>query len=164
MTLAVRDAEASDLPAVLAIHNHVVATTDAIFTEELDTLEGRSEWFSARCAAGLPILVAERYGEVAGYASYGPFRPWPGYRDTVEHSVHVAAEHRRAGVGRVLLEALIERARAARMHVMVAGIDASNEPSIALHAKLGFERCAYMAEVARKQDRRLDLVLMQLVL
>jgi L-amino acid N-acyltransferase YncA len=164
VTLAVRDAEAGDLPAVLAIHNHVVATTDAIFTEELDTLEGRSEWFSARRAAGLPVLVAERDGEVAGYASYGPFRPWPGYRDTVEHSVHVGVDHRRAGVGRALLEALVERARSAGLHVMVAGIDAANEPSLALHSALGFERCGYMAEVARKQDRMLDLVLMQLTL
>jgi L-amino acid N-acyltransferase len=164
VTLAVRDAETGDLPAVLAIHNHVVATSDAIFTEELDTLEGRLGWFSARRAAGLPVLVAERDGKVAGYASYGPFRPWPGYRDTVEHSVHVAAEHRRAGAGRALLVELIERAHTAGVHVMVAGIDAANEPSIALHATLGFERCGYMAEVARKQDRLLDLVLMQLAL
>ncbi|HEY1834774.1 MAG TPA: GNAT family N-acetyltransferase [Solirubrobacteraceae bacterium] len=164
MSLVVRDAEAGDLPAVLAIHNHVVASSDAIFTEELDTLAGRREWFEARGRAGLPVLVAVREGAIAGYASYGPFRPWPGYRDTVEHSVHVASDQRRGGVGRALLEALIERAREAGMHVMVAGIDATNEPSLALHGVLGFERCGYMAEVARKQDRLLDLVLMQLTL
>jgi len=162
--LHLRAAQVGDLPQILAIHNDVIATSNAIFSEQPDTLEGRSAWFEQRTAAGLPVLVAESAGEVLGFASYGPFRPWQGYRDTVEHSVHVRADSRRMGIGRGLLEALIAHAREAGRHVMVAGIDGGNAASIALHRSLGFERVGLMAEVAVKHGRRLDLVLMQLTL
>jgi L-amino acid N-acyltransferase YncA len=162
--LEVRAARAEDLPAILAIYNDVIASTDAIFTEVPDTLDARREWFERRRTDGLPVLVAVSGAQIAGFASYGPFRPWPGYRDTVEHSVHVGAEHRRRGIGRALLGALIEHARGAHKHVIVAGIDGANDASIALHASLGFERVGYLNEVARKGARHLDLVLMQLTL
>jgi L-amino acid N-acyltransferase len=162
--LEVRAARSEDLPAILAIYNDVIANTDAIFTEAPDTLDARRDWFDRRRADGLPVLVAVVGEQVAGFASYGPFRPWPGYRDTVEHSIHVSPAHRRRGVGRGLLSALIEHARDERRHVIVAGIDGANEPSIALHASLGFERTGFLREVARKGERRLDLLLMQLTL
>jgi L-amino acid N-acyltransferase len=158
----VRDAHTGDVPAILAIHNDIVATSDAIFSEILDTLDGRREWLEARQTQGYPVLVAEVSGEVAGFASYGPFRTWPGYRDTVEHSVHVSAERRGAGVGRALLIELIDRARSGGIHVMIAGIDAANEISIALHSSLGFTTGGRLSEVGVKHGRRLDLVFMQL--
>ena len=97
-----------------------------------------------------------------GYASFGDFRPFSGYRLTVEHSVHLAAEARGRGVGRVLMQALIEAAREAGKHVMVGAIGASNAASIALHEKLGFTHVGMMPEVGVRQGRWLDLVLMQL--
>jgi L-amino acid N-acyltransferase YncA len=161
---SLRAARAEDLPQILAIHNDVIATSNAIFSEQPDTLEGRSAWFEQRTAARLPVYVAERGGQVLGFASYGPFRPWQGYRETVEHSVHVRADSRRQGLGRSLLEALVAYAREAGLHVMVAGIDGENAASIALHRALGFEHVGLMPEVAVKLGHRLDLVLMQLVL
>ena len=159
-----RPARVDDLPGILAIHNDVIETTNAIFSEQADTLQGRTEWFEQRTAAGLPVLVAEPQGQVLGFASYGPFRPWQGYRDTVEHSVHVRSDARRHGLGRALLGALLEHARNSRVHVMVAGIDAQNEASIALHRTLGFQQVGLMPEVAIKHGKRLDLLLMQVAL
>jgi L-amino acid N-acyltransferase YncA len=101
---------------------------------------------------------------VIGFATYGDFRAWPGYAQTVEHSLYVAPEHQRQGTGGLLLEALVARARADRLHVMVAGIAADNAASIALHAMLGFAEVGRMPEIGRKFDRWLDLVLMQLIL
>lgn len=159
-----RAARVEDLPQILAIHNDVIVNSNAIFSEQQDTLEGRSHWYEQRTGAGLPVLVAETDGEVLGFASYGPFRPWPGYRETVEHSVHVRADSRRTGLGRRLLGTLVAHAREAGLHVMVAGIDGENLASIALHRSLGFEQVGLMPEVAVKHGLRLDLVLMQLTL
>ena len=110
------------------------------------------------------MLVAREGGEVLGFGSFGEFRAWPGYRTTVEHSVHVSAAHRRRGVGSLLVRALIEDARALGFHVMIAGIDATNEASLALHRRLGFVEVGRFPEIARKFDRWLELVLLQLVL
>jgi phosphinothricin acetyltransferase len=153
-----------DLPQILAIHNEVIESSNAIFSEQPDTLQGRVEWFEGRTRAGLPVLVAAHGDEVLGFASYGPFRPWQGYRETVEHSVHVRSDRRREGLGRRLLESLVQHARDCGMHIMVAGIDGENAASIALHHSLGFQQIGTMPEVAIKHGHRLDLVLMQLML
>jgi quercetin dioxygenase-like cupin family protein len=110
------------------------------------------------------VLVAREGGQVLGFGSFGDFRAWPGYRTTVEHTVHVAAAHRRKGIGRQLVEALIRDARALGMHVMIAGVDAANEGSLALHTRLGFVEVGRFPEIARKFDRWIDLVLLQLAL
>jgi len=101
---------------------------------------------------------------VVGWAAYGDFRDsrrWPGYRFTVEHTVHVARSHWGCGVGRALVEALADRARRDGKRVMVAGIDGSNTDSITFHARLGFHEVARLPGVGEKWGRRLDLVLMQ---
>ena len=113
------------------------------------------------------MLMADDAGEVAGYASYGPFRgegKWPGYRQTVEHSIHVREDYWGLGVGRALIEGLVERARTADIHVMVAAIDSENEGSIRFHARLGFVEVARMPQTGQKFGRWLDLVLMQRIL
>jgi L-amino acid N-acyltransferase YncA len=161
----VREADPSDLPAILAIYNEVIATSDAIFADDPVTLDSRRAWLASKRERGHPALVAELVtGEVAGFATYGPFRAWPGYRDTVEHSIHVGSPHRRRGVGHALLTALIERARLDGVHVMVAGIDGGNASSIEFHAAHGFVHAGLLKEVGRKGERRLDLVFMQLTL
>jgi L-amino acid N-acyltransferase YncA len=161
---SLRVARIADLPQILAIHNDVIESSNAIFSEQPDTLQGRSEWFEGRTRAGLPVLVAALGDEVLGFASYGPFRPWQGYRETVEHSVHVRSDRRREGLGRRLLESLVRHARESGMHVMVAGIDGENAASVVLHRSLGFQEVGTMPEVAIKHGHRLDLVLMQLML
>jgi phosphinothricin acetyltransferase len=150
------------MPGILAVHNQVVATSDAIFSEEQQHLEERTAWWRERVAAGRPVLVVEDEHGVAGFGSYAQFRPWPGFRDTVEHTVHVRENARRQGIGRALVEALAGHAREAGLHVMVAGVDGANAASIALHESLGFQQVARMPEVGVKHGRRLDLVLLQL--
>lgn len=162
MTPEVRHATEDDLGGILAIHNAVVAESTAIFTEELDTLAGRRAWFGRRVELGYPVLVADDgSGGVAGFASFGPFRDWPGFASTVEHSVHVRADRRGHGVGTALVEEMLRDAEALGKHAVVAGIDADNAGSIALHRRLGFVEVARMPEVARKWDRWLTLVLLQ---
>ena len=99
--LIYRTAAAEDLPGILAIYNEVIATSTAIYSLEPVTLDNRRAWFDARRAAGYPVLVAADADEVVGFASFGEWRgTWPGYRYTVEHSVHVRRDRRgRASVG-----------------------------------------------------------------
>jgi len=159
--MRIRPATDSDLPAILAIYNHEIATGTAIYIDEPQTLEQRAEWFAAKRAAGLPVLVIEDEEGVAGFGSYGPFRPQPGFRSCVEHSLYLAENRRGRGYGKLLLSALIDDAIMRGMHTMVAAIDAENQRSIALHAGFGFTLVGQLPEVARKFDRWLDLVLLQ---
>lgn len=160
----IRDATEADLPAILAIYNHAVAETTAIWNEILIDLENRRAWLEARRARGFPVLVAIHDGKVAGYASYGDWRAFDGYRHTVEHSVYVEKSQHGRGIGKALMAALIERARAAGVHVMIAAIEAGNQGSIALHEKLGFTLVGIHREVGRKFGRWLDLAMMELKL
>jgi len=159
--MIVRDATENDLPQILAIYNDVIARSTAVWTEQPSTLDERRNWFSARQAAGYPVLVAASEGAVLGFASFGDFRAWPGYRHTVEHSIHVRAQDRRRGVGSTLLPALVERARALDKHVLLAGSDGDNEASIAFHRRFGFTDAGRLREVGRKFGRWIDLVFLQ---
>lgn len=158
--MIIREATEADLPAVLAIYNRVIATSTAVYTEIPATLEDRQAWLSARRAGGLPVVVAVA-DRVCGYASFGDFRPWPGYTQSVEHSLYVDEGSRGCGVGSALLQRLIDEARARDKHVMIAGIDAENRASLALHAKFGFTEAGRLHEVAQKFGNWLDLVLLQ---
>jgi phosphinothricin acetyltransferase len=158
----VRAASQADLPGILAIYNDVIATSTAVYTSEPATLEERRAWFAARSTQGFPVLVTVDAGEVLGFASFGEWRgAWPGYRYTVEHSVHVRHDVRGQGVGRSLVEALFPLALALGKHVMIGGIDAANDASIRFHARLGFERVASFREVGHKFGCWLDLIFMQ---
>jgi L-amino acid N-acyltransferase YncA len=157
-------ARPGDVAAMAAIYNEVLAASTAIFSDEPITEAEMRARVDARAARGFVTLVALDGERVLGYAGYGEFRSWPGYRTTVEHSVYVAADSRRAGLGRALMDELIGSARAGGMHVMVGAIDAANEASLRLHERLGFVRVGLMPEVARKFDRWLDLALLQLTL
>lgn len=162
--MTIRDAVRSDLPLVLAIHNEVIATSTAIYSETPSLLEERVAWWRGRVEAGFPVIVAEDESGLVGYASYGEFRGRPGYRFTVEHSIYVRADRRGSGAGAVLMKELIDRARRAGRHVMIAGIDAENDASIRFHERHGFERVARFKEVGYKFGRWLDLVFLQLML
>lgn len=162
--MLVRDARENDLPEILAIHNSAIAETTAIWDTEPADLAERQAWFEARTAAGCPVLVAEIDGAVAGYASYGQFRPKSGYRFSVENSVYVADRFHRRGVAKALMTELLERARKGDVHTMIAAIETSNQISITLHEKFGFKITGQMPEVGFKFDRWMDLTLMQIIL
>jgi L-amino acid N-acyltransferase YncA len=164
--MIVRDAADDDMPAVRDIYNALIPTTTVAWTESLQTLRQRHAWFRGQQRSGYPVVVADDSGDVVGFAAYGSFRgsgKWPGYRHTVEHTIHVQRSHWRAGVGRQLLETLMEQAKSSGVHVMVGAIDGTNLDSIRFHQSLGFEIVATMPEVGRKFDRWLDLVLVQRV-
>jgi L-amino acid N-acyltransferase len=160
----VTGAEERDLDGITAIYNDVIATSTAVFSDDRVDREDRRAWLDDRRARGFPVLVAREHDEVLGFGSFGEFRPWPGYRTTVEHSVHVSAAHRRRGIGGLLVGALIEHARALGMHAMIAGVVSTNEASLALHRRLGFVEVGRLPEIARKFDQWLELVLLQLAL
>jgi L-amino acid N-acyltransferase YncA len=163
----IRDAAESDMPALRDLYNALIPTTTVAWTETLQTLRERREWFHRQQRFGYPVLVAEAASQIVGFTAYASFRgsgKWPGYRHTVEHTIHVRQDLQGRGIGRDLLEALIDRARNADVHVMVAAIDGGNADSIVFHERLGFTTVASMPEVGRKFDRWLDLVLMQRII
>jgi L-amino acid N-acyltransferase YncA len=164
VTVQLRPAQDGDLDAILAIHNDAILNSPAIWYDEPVDRANREAWLAEHEAMGHPVIVAEVDGVVAGYASYGPWRPRSGYRYTVENSVYLDAEHQGQGLGRALLVELIARAKASGLHMMVANIEASNTASIRLHRSLGFEQTGFLREVGRKYDRWLDLVILQLAL
>ena len=167
MYLKVRDAVDGDMALVRDLYNASILTTTGAWTESLQTLRERRTWFRRQQRCGYPVLAAEVAGKVVGFTAYGSFRgsgKWPGYRHTVEHTIHVHEDCWGRGIGRSLLEALIELARASGVHVMVAAVDGANTESIAFHQRLGFRTVARMPEVGRKFDRWLDLVLMQRII
>ncbi|MGH8181130.1 MAG: GNAT family N-acetyltransferase [Steroidobacteraceae bacterium] len=159
--MELRDAAEADLAGLVAIYNDVIATSTATYTTTLVTLEDRRQWWRARVAAGYPVLVALDESGVIGFATFGDFRPWPGYRFTVEHTVHVRGDRRGGGVGTRLLQALFPRAASLGKHMMIAAVDGANLASIRFHERLGFERSGCLREVGHKFDRWLDLVFLQ---
>ena len=159
--VSIRDATEADLPAILAIYNDVLATSTAIFSELPATLEDRLQWFRGRRELGYPVLVSTDDSGVLGFASFGDFRSWPGYRHTVEHSVHVRPDARGRGVGRELMRVLLDRAIALGKHMMVAGVDADNVGSIRMHERLGFQRAGTLHHVGCKFGRWLDLTFLE---
>lgn len=158
----IRDATPDDAQAIATIYNDAVRTTTAIWNEIEVTALDRVDWMKARQQAEYPVLVLEEGAKVVGYASYGPFRAFDGYRGTVEHSIYVRADLRGGGRGSALLAALIARAKAQGLHVMVAGVEAGNAGSLVLHQRLGFEAVGLMPQVGQKFGRWLDLLFLQL--
>lgn len=162
--ITIRQATAADLAAILEIYNDVIVNTTAVYDYNPHTLAMRQQWFETKQQQGFPVFVAEENGEILGFSSIGPFRAWAAYQYTVENSIYVAAAARGRGIAKLLMPPLIAAARQLKLHTMVAGIDASNEASIALHKKFGFTEVAHFTEVGYKFNRWLDLKFLQLIL
>jgi L-amino acid N-acyltransferase len=157
----IRNATQADAPAIADILNALLETTTVEWTETPHSVEGIGRWISDHEV----VLVGEEDGEVIGLAAFGWFRDAmvrPGYRFTVENSVHVRQPHWGRGLGRELMLALIEAARTSGKHAMMAAIDATNEDSIRFHQRLGFTEVGRLPEVGAKFGRWLDLVLLEL--
>ncbi|MDQ0631885.1 L-amino acid N-acyltransferase YncA [Pantoea agglomerans] len=163
-TIIIRAAVESDAEIIAEIYNDAVLNTTAIWNENRIDVANRIAWINSRQQAGFPVIVAadDNDDTVLGYASYGDWRPWDGYRHTVEHSVYVHKDARCKGAGAALMQGLIQLAREAGKHVMVAAIESENAASIALHKKLGFIESGRMTEVGTKFGRWLDLTFLQL--
>jgi L-amino acid N-acyltransferase YncA len=162
---SIRPATPDDLPAIVAIHNATMFTTTGEWTEVAHTLDEAAETLDRHRSRGEPVLVAVDDDIVVGWASYGDFRDSvrrEGYRFVVEHSIHVAESHWGAGIGRSLIDALLDAARIAGKRTMIAAIGGENIVSIDFHRKLGFIEVARMPRIGEKFGRPLDLVLLQL--
>lgn len=160
--MLIRPATHADLPGVLEIYNDAVLKTTASYDYEPRTLEHRTQWFEERQRDGYPIFVAaDASGAVVGWSALNPYHARIGYRFTAENSVYVAESVRGQGIGKLLLDPLIDAARTRGLHAIIAVIDAENEASIRLHAKFGFEKVGYFKEVGFKFGRWLDVVYME---
>jgi phosphinothricin acetyltransferase len=164
MKIRIQPGTEDDLPEILAIYNNMILHTTAVYDEEPHTLDMRKAWFKQKQLQGFPVLVAKIEHEVAGFATYGSFRAWSAYKYTVEHSLYVKENFQQKGIGKLLLQALIDCAKTNKLHTMIAGIDAANQASLALHAQFGFQQAAYLKEVGYKFGKWLDLKLLQLIL
>ena len=162
--ISIRSATEKDVPALLEIYNHVILNTTAVYSYQPHTLEARREWYASRMKEGYPVFVAEDSGRVVGFSSYGPFRVWPAYKYTIENSVYVAEGQRGKGIGKLLIQPLIDEARRHDYHAIIAGVDASNESSLRLHRSFGFEEVAHFRQVGFKFGRWLDLKFLELLL
>jgi L-amino acid N-acyltransferase len=157
----VRPATGADAVEVGTLLDALLATTTIEWTETPRTAAEVRGWMGAHEV----VLVAEDAGEVVGVAAFGWFRDvvkWPGYRFTVEHSVHVREDRWGSGVADALMHALLDAARESGKHTMIAAVDSANEASIRFHTRLGFVEVARMPEVGAKFGRWLDLVVLQL--
>lgn len=160
----IRNAVDNDLQEILDIYNDAILNTTAVFQYEVHTIEMRKEWFAQKQKDRFPVFVAVEDNVVVGFSTFGPFRAWQGYKYSVEHSIYVEKKYRGKGIGKMLLQPLIDEARKMNMHTIIAGIDADNKISIAFHKQFGFEEVGYIKEVGWKFERWLDLVFMQLII
>ena len=159
--MIVRPATVGDAVPIASLLNALLATTAIEWTDTPRTTGSIPDWLHGHEV----VLVAEEGDEVVGVAAYGWFRDvvkWPGYRFTVENTIHVREHHWGAGVGRALMTALIDTARTSGKHTMVAAVDGANDASIRFHERLGFVEVARMPEIGAKFDRWQGLVLLQL--
>jgi len=159
----VRPAVSADAEAIRSIYNVEVTTSTVTFDLEPRTPTEQLEWLERRSGAHA-VLVAERDGEIVGFASLSPYRDRPAYATSVEDSVYVDHAHQGEGVGRALLTALLDVAAKHGFHMVMARIVGGHEASISLHRSLGFTTIGTEREVGRKFGRWLDVLLMQKLL
>ena len=153
------------LPAIGDILNDAILHTTAIYEDTPRTPAQLAHWFEHKREKNLPVLGIETAdGTLAGFATYGPFRPHFGFRYAVEHSIYIAAPHRGQGIGHALMHALVAHARERQLHVMIGVIDATNTDSIRFHVAHGFTPCGTLRQAGAKFGRWLDVEFHQLLL
>ncbi|MEO6182657.1 MAG: N-acetyltransferase family protein [Verrucomicrobiota bacterium] len=159
----VRLATESDLVAINDIYNHYVLHSTCTYQEEPELIEGRQKWFRHH-GDKHPVIVAEVEGEVVGWGSLSAYHARCAYRHTVENSVYVHHQHQRRGIGALILQGLISRACSLGHRAIIAGIDADQLGSVALHTRFRFEKVGHFKQVGFKFNRWLDVIYMELIL
>ena len=156
-SLTIRDASATDAEALARIYNHYVLETIVSFEEEAVPASEMAKRIAAAAGSGLPFIVAERDGRIAGYAYATPWKVRRAYRFSVETSVYVDRERGGEGIGSALYGELFPRLRAAGVHAAIGGIALPNDASVALHEKFGMAKVAHFREVGFKLGRWVDV-------
>ena len=157
----IRPARAADAPALAALLNHWILNTAVTFNPVPKTADDILAMIAAKAADGHAFLVAEVAGTVVGQASYGQFRGGQGYATCMEHSISLLPDTPRNGLGRALLTAIEDHARAGGAHQMIAGVSGENAAGRAFHARMGYAHIATVPQAGYKFGRYMDLVLMQ---
>lgn len=160
---SLRPAIESDLNAINDIYNHYVLHSTCTYQEQPEPLSARYDWFRAH-GPDHPIIVAECGNQVVGWGSLSPYHSRSAYGHTVENSVYVHHKWHGHGIGSLLLQDLIEHARAVGYHAVMALIDADQTGSVRLHAKFAFENVGHLKQVGFKFGRWLDVIYMELLL
>jgi L-amino acid N-acyltransferase YncA len=160
-SFSIRSATASDLLAINDIYNHYVLCSTCTYQEELESLEDRQQWFNHHDERH-PVIVAEASSRIVGWGSLSSFHKRSAYRRTVENSVYVDHQYHRLGIGSLLLQELVFRARALEHRVIIAGIDGDQAASIRLHEKFQFKKVGHLEQVGFKFGRWLDVIYMEL--
>ena len=156
-SVLIRPAVAADLPALTAIYNYYVVHSVVTFDTEPFSVGQRQNWFDDFAQGGrYRLLVADRGGEVIGYACSTPLKPKPAYASSVETSVYLLTDAGGGGVGSQLYTALFDALKDADVHRAYAVLALPNDISRAFHLKFGFESLHVLHEVGRKFDRYVD--------
>ncbi|WAX72429.1 GNAT family N-acetyltransferase [Gallibacterium anatis] len=162
-TTLIRPAQQQDLPVLLAIYNHEILNGVATFDLQPKSLAERQSWFDEHNKNNHPLLVAEQDGEVLGYASLSRYAEKAAYNSTVELSVYIAPSARRQGIASQLMHAVIELAKKDNTtHLIVSLITGTNQASISLHQKFGFNKVGTLHQVGYKHQQFLDVHIYEL--
>jgi L-amino acid N-acyltransferase YncA len=164
MEIRIRPYQTSDAEIIVGILNHYIANSTALYDYELRTIEQQQAIFDEKLQKGFPVIVATIDDLIVGFGYYSEFRFREAYKFTVEHSVYVAHSEHGKGIGKVVLQSLIDLAKNQKLHTMVAVIDSENQGSIAFHEQFGFETVGNIKESGFKFERWLHSIIMQLML
>lgn len=165
MSYIIRLCTQQQLPEILAIFNDAILNSTALYDYKPRTMANMDVWYETKQKGNFPVIgIFDDSGTLLGFGSYGTFRAWPAYKYTVEHSIYIRDDMRGKGLGKILLKEVIKAAESQDYHVLVGGIDASNDISIKLHESLGFEYSGTIKQAGFKFGRWLDLAFYQLTL
>lgn len=161
---SIRLAAETDLPAINEIYNYYVLHSTCTYQLEPESMQDRFCWFRDHPSEKYPVIVVEEAGEIFGWGSLSKWRPRAAMAPTVEVTVYIRHDRHRQGLGKMILNNLIERSRQIGYQSAIASVSAEQTASIGLQETFGFRRVAYLTQVANKFDQWLDLTYMQLML
>lgn len=164
MEIKIRDYKIQDCKAIIEIINDAILNSTVLYDYNIRTLNTQEAIFEEKLQKGFPVIVAEMNNEVVGFGYYSEFRFREAYKFTVEHSVYANKNAIGKGIGKLLLNELIERAKKQNLHTMIGVIDSENTNSIDFHKKFGFEEVGFIKESGFKFGRWLHSVIVQKIL
>ncbi len=157
-------AKKEDLAEIRQIWNYYIEHTTINFDYQAKTMGEVEHWFDLKQKQALPVLVVKIDNNVVGYASYGIFRPWEGFKFSIEHGLYLKENVQGKGIGRHLLESLLNHAQNQGFVTSIAVITADNMASIKFHEHVGFKKIAYLEKIGYKFEQWLDCIYMQKML
>ena len=164
MEIKLRFYQTEDTQEILDIINYNILNSTALYDYKIRSYEQQKVILKEKIAKNFPVIIAELNGVVIGFGMYSEFRFREAYKFTVEHSVYVNRAYYGKGIGKLLLQELIQLAKNQKLHTMIAVIDSENQSSIEFHEKFGFKTVGVIKESGFKFDRWLHSVFMQLIL